>query len=355
MRYGAGASFKRLELTHSLRAIHQFHIGYKYQNNEDTCIWVHMIPDDDHNEHRHISRNQAGSNPKPCDEQAMLLFMKGIQRFNTYPDLWEAVTHLICKILNVSGSGIMLLDRNREEFFIPVASIDDPHIESLFMETRFASGKSPFENFFSNVDASIVHSFKTAPHPFQFVDSQLRDFIVARIDVPLRLKETIIGTLWAVNPSAGFFDANAAVLMGALAGITGSAMESIRIDARLNMSNQQLKDFNLARDHAVDHLSHAIKTPLAVTIASLKLLEKQLRRLPAISWKRIFDRAERNLKRLLTIEYDLEDILRQQHQSAGDESFSFLSDAAPSSSNDQRTLTSPLEPFATTNNDNEPT
>jgi hypothetical protein len=306
-----------------------------------------MTPDDNHHVDRPAPLDDYEAKPNGTGDQALLLFLKDIQRFKQHSELWEAVARLICRIVPASGGGIMIWDRNNEEFFVPAASIEDAEIQALCLRSRFSSGPSPFRHLFSTGAASVFHSFDKIPEPFQGMPCQLRNYTRIRMDWPLRLKQTMIGTLWAVNPKAGIFDADAAIRMDALAGITGSAMDSIRSNARLNLSNQHVKAFNQAKDHAADYLSHAIKTPLAVSIASLKLLERQLHRLPDISWKRIFDRTERNLKRLLTIEYELEDILRK-NPPAEEELFPFPSP-------DEFSTAPASDPFPETVNRNEPT
>jgi GAF domain-containing protein len=266
-----------------------------------------------------VLKNAAG-------EQSFLLFLKEIQNYKSDRDLWRSTARSIRGLLHVTGGGIMLLDRDKEEFFTPAASLDDALIQPLFESSVFSSGKSPLENLFSTGDASVVDFSEEIPEPFGNMGPQLRKLINTRLDVPLRLGDTMVGTLWAINPVRGAFDAQAALLMNALAGITGLAVERIHwVAGRLGLSDQQIKHFNMARDQAVDHLSHAIKTPLAVSIASLKLLKKQLCRLPEVAWKRTYDRTERNLKRLLNIEYELEDILRN-HQQADQELHSANSD-----------------------------
>ncbi|MFZ1985307.1 MAG: ATP-binding protein [Desulfatitalea sp.] len=79
-------------------------------------------------------------------------------------------------------------------------------------------------------------------------------------------------------------------------------------------SDPQVEDFDFAKDRVLHHLSHALKTPLAVLIASLKLLAKHLNRLPDSAWQTVYQRAQRNLERLLSIEYETEDILGQREK-----------------------------------------
>gem|GEM_PF-4667805 len=287
-----------------------------------------MTPND-HPDINDEGADSAGriSPPAPQDhhEHALLSFLIDIQNYKRHPDLWEAMACLIRRSLRTAGGGIMLLNRDKQEFFVPAASVEDAGVEIRFKSMRFPAGEAPFAQLFPTEAALVLNDFKHEPHVFRHMNTHVGEYISNRLDVPLRIKDTIVGTLWAINCEEGHFDASSAVLMSALAGITGSAMQSISCDAYLSLSDQRMKHFNLSKSHVVDHLSHAIKTPLAVSIASLKLLEKHLRKLPDSAWQKIYRRAERSLGRLLTIEYEMEDILRR-NQPSKDEGTSLLSE-----------------------------
>lgn len=283
-----------------------------------------MNPDD------HFSTATGGTD-RPCikalpglpegGDCGLLHFMTHIQSFRRHQDLWATVSRLVRRLLNASGGGIMLLDRQAGEFFIPAASVEDAEMEARFKGMRFPAGRFPLEQLFSNRTASIFHSASDRPVLFQNMDAQISEYTLNRLDVPLRTMDGMIGTLWAVNRKAGQFDAPAIALTNALAGIIGSAMENIAGKPQAFLSDRSKRHFERVEHHIVDDLSHAIKTPLAVSIASLKLLERYLKKLPDSGWQRIFRRTERNLGRLLTIEYEMEDILRRQ--TPGDPSVAF--------------------------------
>ncbi|MGD8491981.1 MAG: HAMP domain-containing sensor histidine kinase, partial [Desulfobacterales bacterium] len=69
-------------------------------------------------------------------------------------------------------------------------------------------------------------------------------------------------------------------------------------------------------DRVIHHLSHELKTPVSILSASLNLLKKRLSEMAEQGWEPIFDRAQRNLQRLLEMQYQLEDILREKDYKA---------------------------------------
>jgi len=72
---------------------------------------------------------------------------------------------------------------------------------------------------------------------------------------------------------------------------------------------KELASLNRSKDRAINHLSHELKTPVSVLMASLSILSKKLETLPEQSWKKTYDRAWRNLDRILGIQYQVEDIM----------------------------------------------
>jgi signal transduction histidine kinase len=66
----------------------------------------------------------------------------------------------------------------------------------------------------------------------------------------------------------------------------------------------------------INHLSHELKTPVAVLGASLNILRKRLETVPESRWLPTMKRAKRNLERLLQLQYEVEDIMEAKHYDA---------------------------------------
>jgi len=90
------------------------------------------------------------------------------------------------------------------------------------------------------------------------------------------------------------------------------SIENARFSSEIREAYREVSSLNRAKDKVINRLSHEIKTPLSVLSASLSILEKRLAALPDHSWKATIDRAKRNLERILEIQYQVEDIMRER-------------------------------------------
>jgi signal transduction histidine kinase len=134
--------------------------------------------------------------------------------------------------------------------------------------------------------------------------------------VPLKSQERIIGTLCAVNKKEGGFDQSDVELLSMLAGTVVLSIENARFSAELKKAYMEVSSLNRAKDKVINHLSHELKTPIAVLRTSLVILEKRLKSLPPESWQPTIERARKNLDRLLEMQYQIDDILQDKTDKA---------------------------------------
>jgi signal transduction histidine kinase len=88
------------------------------------------------------------------------------------------------------------------------------------------------------------------------------------------------------------------------------ALRNAQSAEALKRAYEELLKLSKAKDRAIEHLSHELKTPLAVLKSSLKLLSSQLREASADGWQRAMARAERGLARLFEMQDEVDDILQ---------------------------------------------
>jgi signal transduction histidine kinase len=132
------------------------------------------------------------------------------------------------------------------------------------------------------------------------------------LDVPLQIQGRMIGVLCSVNKKEGRFDQSDVELQTAIANYVALPIENASINEELKRSYQDVQSLNRAKDRVIHHLSHELKTPVSILAGSLTLLRKKLSGLKDQNWDTILDRSQRNLDRLLDMQYEIEDILRQK-------------------------------------------
>jgi len=87
-------------------------------------------------------------------------------------------------------------------------------------------------------------------------------------------------------------------------------LQKARIDA-IEQSRQELERLNRAKNRALDHLSHELKTPLGVARGNLRILRGKLKtKYQDESFQNLTESLERNLQRLLAIQEETEKIIR---------------------------------------------
>ena len=89
------------------------------------------------------------------------------------------------------------------------------------------------------------------------------------------------------------------------------SLKNARASEALQAAYEEVSVLNRAKDKMMDHLSHEIQTPVALLMSALNLLKRHLTSLPQQKWQRTMARAERSLKRLVALQGELEDILKQ--------------------------------------------
>jgi signal transduction histidine kinase len=133
------------------------------------------------------------------------------------------------------------------------------------------------------------------------------------LDVPLRSGERIIGVLCAINKREGMFDESDVELLNLIGGTVALSIENARYAKEVTEAYKEVAGLNRAKDRMINRLSHELKTPVSVLLASLKILARRLRQQPEETWKPTFERAWRNLDRILGVQYQVEDIMEGRH------------------------------------------
>ncbi len=97
-----------------------------------------------------------------------------------------------------------------------------------------------------------------------------------------------------------------------LQSVLAISIENARGLFQLQQAHDELQTLNQAKTKMIDHLSHELKTPLAIISAAAKILTKPSVRRDEKRWSSVIERLERSVGRLLELEAEASDIAQHR-------------------------------------------
>jgi PAS domain S-box-containing protein len=260
-----------------------------------------------------ILRNITQEKRIARNNEALLRTSLALPEYPSLEDLLDYVSGEIKRLLGVEGALVILLDEEKKELFFKAAAIDDLAAKKRFKEIRFPADKGLSGKVVRTGKPIIVPDVSKDPNFYSIVDIKAGVRTKSILDVPLRSKDRIIGVLCAMNKKTGAFDNTDVELLNMLAGTVALSIDNARYSDELKEAYNEVSSLNRAKDKVINHLSHELRTPLSILSASLNILEKNLSSLQEKTWQTTIERARRNLKRILDMQYQVEDIMRERH------------------------------------------
>ena len=236
-----------------------------------------------------------------------------------HPDLDDLLDYIGAKIkflTDAEGALVILLDEERNELYFKSAVHDNQAAEKLLKEVRFPAHRGVSGKVIRTGQPIIVKDTSKDPDFYAVVDIQAGFATKSLLDVPLRTGDRIIGVLCAMNKKRGEFDDTDVELLNTISGTVALSIENARVTKEIKEAYTEVASLNRAKGKVINHLSHELRTPLAVLRASFSILEKKLDCLPPEAYQPTIDRAQRNLDRILEMQYQVEDIIRDRHYDA---------------------------------------
>jgi PAS domain S-box-containing protein len=244
--------------------------------------------------------------------QALFRIAKALYRYRGLDERLQFITTEVQELLGVEGAMVILLDPEKKEFFFREAAFENFETGRKMKEIHFPVDKGVAGEVYRTGKPLIVADTSRSPYFFGQVDQQSGYQTRSMLDVPIEIEDRMIGVLCTVNKKEGSFDQADVELLSAIANIVALPIENASINEELRRSYAEVQILSRAKDRVIHHLSHELKTPVSVLSASLTLLAKRLSRIEDQGWKPIFERAQRNLQRLLDMQYEIEDLLRNR-------------------------------------------
>lgn len=236
---------------------------------------------------------------------------KAIPHYRELDGLLAFITHEVQSLMAVEGAMVILADEARKEFFFRAAAYEDTKAQKNYREARIPLDKGLASHVYRTGEAMIIHDYQNSPYFFQGIEEYQGFKTRAILEVPIWIEDKKIGVMSVVNKKQGRFDEADMERLTTVANMVALPIENARINQELERSYDNVKSLNRAKDRIIDHLSHELKTPLSVLMASLSILENRLKKEKNEANIRVIARARRNLRRILDMQYEIEDIIKK--------------------------------------------
>ncbi|MBU0991269.1 MAG: PAS domain S-box protein [Proteobacteria bacterium] len=250
------------------------------------------------------------------DNEAILRISVALPWYRDLDQLLDYISEEVKNLLGTEGALVILKDEETGELYFKGASYDDRTVSHKVKRVRFSFDQIVAGKVIESGEPVIINDTNAEKDVFPERDVKLGYHTRNLIEVPLRGKTNIIGVLAAINKKEGIFDETDIRLLNMIASTVALSIENTSFSDALKKAFHELKSMNRAKDKAINHLSHELRTPVSTLTGVMELLEHELKILPIDSWQSTMEIAHRNLTRIVEIQEEVSDIMHSTHHVA---------------------------------------
>jgi len=226
--------------------------------------------------------------------------------------LLNVIVGEVRKVIGCEGCAVVLHDEERDDFYWRMAQ--DPHqaLSAVREDIRIPKGHGVVGWVLAAGRPAIINDAANDPRVYRPVEDRSGFHAHNMIVVPLKARDKALGVLYALNKTEGPFSEEDQKILSALSVNVALALENAASYDALVKSHNELQRLNLVKNKTLNHLSHELKTPLAIIEASLKILERKMRMRGVDVEGLPLERVYRNLGRLQIIERQVAHIVEEK-------------------------------------------
>ncbi|MFH1113601.1 MAG: GAF domain-containing protein [Pseudomonadota bacterium] len=231
--------------------------------------------------------------------------------------LLSVIVGEVRKALGCAGAAVVIYDEERDDFYWKTARDPEGRLSAAADNIRIPKDQGVAGWVFRTGKPALIHDAAGDPRVYRHVETTSGFKSYNMICVPLQTMEKRLGALYALNKSLGAFTEEDVEVLMALSGNVALALENAAQYEKLAKSYAELDRLNRVKNKILNHLSHELKTPLAIIEASLRIMARRLEdggpdmsRLP-------FERIQRNLDRLKFLEKQVGHIVENKDFAEG--------------------------------------
>lgn len=243
------------------------------------------------------------------NNEALLKISLALPEYPDLEDLLYYINNEVNGLMQTEGAIAILHDEQKGDLFILGAAYDDMDKEKRAGEIRFPMDQLIAGKVIQTGESRIINDISADLEIHRERDKKLGYVTRNLVLVPLHSIDRTIGVLCAVNKKTGDFDQTDVELLSMIAGTVVLSIENARVTEELKKAYREVTSLNRAKDKAINHLAHELKTPLAILSGSMNSLIRKLAPLSEQTWKPAVERINRNLDRIIDIQYELDDIM----------------------------------------------
>ena len=244
--------------------------------------------------------------------ETILRISKALPKYPALDQLIYYINSEIKPLVGTEGSIVILQDEKKGDLFVLGPAFDNTETQNRVKKIRFSMDQLVAGEVIRKGEPIIVSDVSKDIGLHSERDKKLGYKTKNLLVVPLRSRDQIIGALCAINKKVGIFDQADVELLDIVAGSVELSVENARVSAELKKAYNEVTSLNRAKDKVINHLSHELRTPVAILSGSLRLLIKQMTALPEEKWKNNMERIQRNLDRIVDIQYEVADIMQDK-------------------------------------------